>query len=203
MSASDSDAAMTTAASVGCGRSRSRPGKNSRISTIGGRADQAGDLGLRARLLGHRRAGPAGADREALEQAGGEVRGADADHLPLPVDLLAGRAANDDAVEIVSVRETSAMPSAPPTSRPEVGEPDVRDGERREALGQHADQRHAVVGQVESGRGDAIDSTTATSTPGTFGQPALEGEDQREPEQADRQGGGHRVAVRHALDEPA
>ena len=50
------------------------------------------------------------------------------------------RAANADAVEIVSVSETRAMPSAPPNSGHRSATLDVRDGERRESLGQHAHQ---------------------------------------------------------------
>jgi hypothetical protein len=44
--------------------------------------------GLRAAVL-HRDRGPraTGRDGEPLEQTGREARGADADHLPVPVDL--------------------------------------------------------------------------------------------------------------------
>ena len=74
-------------AAAGCAAG---PGTSTSISTIARRADQAGHLGLRAGLLGDRGARAAGADREALEEAGGDVRGADPDHLPVAVDLLAG-----------------------------------------------------------------------------------------------------------------
>jgi hypothetical protein len=53
------------------------------------RADDAGDLGLRSRLLGDRGPRPARADGEALEETGGQVRRADADHLLAPVHFLA------------------------------------------------------------------------------------------------------------------
>ena len=90
MSASESDAAITTEASTGWGRLRSSPGTNSSIATMASGADHAGQLRLGPGLLGHRGARAAGADREALEQAGGQVGGADADHLLVGVDLLAG-----------------------------------------------------------------------------------------------------------------
>ena len=45
---------------------------------ISDRPDDAGELGLRAGPFGHRRPRPAGADREPLEQARGQVRRADA-----------------------------------------------------------------------------------------------------------------------------
>ena len=57
MSASDSDAVMTTAASVGWGRFRNRPGSSTIISDDQRGADDAGELGPRARPLGHRGAG--------------------------------------------------------------------------------------------------------------------------------------------------
>jgi hypothetical protein len=55
-----------------------------------GRAGDPGELGLSAGPFGHRRPRPAGADREPLEQADGQVRRADPDHLAIPADLLPG-----------------------------------------------------------------------------------------------------------------
>ncbi len=52
-------------------------------------ADDAGELRLRARLLRHGGARSAGGDREALEEPGGDVRGADADHLLVRLQLVA------------------------------------------------------------------------------------------------------------------
>ena len=80
-SASESAAAITTAASAVCGRSARSELKNSSSSATHAGADQPGELALRARLLGDRRARAAGRHGEALEQAGGDVRRADADHL--------------------------------------------------------------------------------------------------------------------------
>ena len=53
------------------------------------RADHARQLGLGAGLVGHGRAGAADGHREALEEAGRDVRGADADHLLVRVHLVA------------------------------------------------------------------------------------------------------------------
>ena len=52
--------------------------------------NESRDLGLGAGLLGDRRARAARAHRKALEQARADVGGADADHLCVPVHLLAG-----------------------------------------------------------------------------------------------------------------
>ena len=51
-SARDSDAAITTAARAGCGRSFSRPGNRDEHQDDRRRADQARDLALRAGLHG-------------------------------------------------------------------------------------------------------------------------------------------------------
>ena len=135
MSASDSDAVITTAASVGCGRLRSRPGTKSRISTIDAGADQPGQLRLRAGLLGHGGARAARADRKALEQPGGEVGRPDADHLALTVDLLAADERRTTTPWRSCRRARRARcPSAPPTSRREVGQLDAGERERREPL---------------------------------------------------------------------
>jgi hypothetical protein len=53
-------------------------------------SDDSGELRLGAGLFGDRRPRPARADRESLEEPGGDVRRADPDHLAVTVDLLAG-----------------------------------------------------------------------------------------------------------------
>ena len=153
-------------AAAGCAAGRAR-GRS--ISRIAAAPDQSGDLRLRAGLLGHRGPRAAGADREALEERRRAMLAAPMPIISrLPSTSSPVRAANADAVEIVSVSETSAMPSAPANEQRQVAERHVRDGERREALGQRADERDAVVREVEHDAA-AIDSTTATSTPGTLG----------------------------------
>ena len=88
-SASDSAAAITTAASAEFGRSASRPLKNTQQQHDEAGTDDAGELRLGARLLGHGGAGAAGRHGEALEQAGGDVGRPDPDHLLVRLHLLA------------------------------------------------------------------------------------------------------------------
>ena len=52
-------------------------------------AHEAGDLGLRPGLFGDGGPRPARAHGEPLEEAGGQVRGADPDHLLVPVHAVA------------------------------------------------------------------------------------------------------------------
>ena len=59
------------------------------------------------------------------------------------------RAANADAVEIVSASETSAMPSAPANSSPRSASLTSGMVSGGKPFGQHADQVDAVVGEVE------------------------------------------------------
>ena len=119
----------------------------------GARADQAGQLGLGPGLLGHRGARAARADRKALEEAGGEVGRADADHLPLAVDLLAADAPRTTTPWRWCPRARRARSRARrrpgARGRPASMRGNVKGGK---PCGQHADERHAVVGQVEGGR---------------------------------------------------
>ena len=85
---SDSAAAMTTAASADCGRSESSDWNSNEERDDEAGADEPGQLALRARLLGDRGARPAGRHRETLQEPGGEVRGAEADHLLVRVDVV-------------------------------------------------------------------------------------------------------------------
>ena len=123
MSASESDAAITTAASVGCGRLRSSPGTNSSISAIASAPTSPVTCVLRAGLLGDGGPRAAGADREALEEARRRCwrrRSRSSPGCRRPPRPL--RPANADAVEIVSASETSAMPSAAPSEQRDVGQ---------------------------------------------------------------------------------
>ena len=163
-------------------------------------AGHAGELGLRAGAFGHRGPGSAGADREALEEAGGQVRGADADHLLVAADLLPGaggeRRRGGDRVRQGHQGDTQGTGE----QRPEVGQVHVRDGERREALGQDPDQADAVVGQVEDRRGGDREHHHDEHRR-DLRQPPLQHQDQHDPGDADRGRGGHRLAVGQALDE--
>ena len=108
-------------------------------------------------------------------------------------------AANDEAVEIVSASETSAIPSAPASSSAEVGRLDVGDGQRREALGQRADEVDAVVGEVEDGRRRDREHDHDEHA-GHRGQPAVQHEDQHDAGDAEHGRGRDHVAGGDALD---
>ena len=118
MSASDTDAAITTAARVGWGRSWRRPGKNSRISTIAAAP-------TRPVTWVFAPACSATAVRDPLVLTG-KPWNSPAARLAEPIPIISFcpstssplRAAKDDAVEIVSVSDTRAIPKAPPTSSP-------------------------------------------------------------------------------------
>ena len=96
------------------------------------------------------------------------------------------RAANDDAVEIVSVSETSAMPSAPASSGP-------RSRSRRSGIVNGGNPCGSLPTSdtpcsARSNRpAAAIDSTTATSTPGTRGNRRCSTRITARPRHADRQ----------------
>ena len=93
-SASDSAAAMTIAPKVGCGTYCIREVAKTRTTVITAAPTMPGHLGPGAGLLGDGGARPAGADREALEEAGRDVGGTDADHLlvaPGPARLCGPR----------------------------------------------------------------------------------------------------------------
>ena len=157
MSASDSDAAITTAASVGWGRSRSRPGTTSSIAAIAAAPTRPVTCVLAP-------ACSATAVRDPLVLTGNPWN-SPAPMLAAPIPTISrlpltsspARSANADAVAIVSASETSAMPSAPATSVGQVGAADVGHGERREALRQRPHQLHAVVGEVEQVGGEDRD----------------------------------------------
>ena len=150
MSASDSDAVITTAASAGCGRLRNRPGHEHDHQDDQDRADDPGELGLRAGPLGDGGARAAGADREALEQPGGQVRGADADHLLVAVGPPARCGRRTPRRWRSCRRARPARCRAPRRQRPEVG-PGATCGmvSGGKPLRQHADEADAVVGEVE------------------------------------------------------
>ena len=116
MSASDIDATMTTAASVGCGRYCMRPGRNTSITRI-----TAAPTRPVSWVFAPARS--ATAVREPLVLTGKPVnRPAATLAAPMPTISWFARTswpvrpANADEVEIVSASETTAMPIAPATS---------------------------------------------------------------------------------------
>ena len=138
-----------------------------------GRRDEAGQLGLRARLEGHGRPRAARADREAGEQAGGEVGRADPGQLLVAVHLVAG-----------ARREAAG-------GRDRVADGDERDPDRRGEQDRDV-RRVGTAGKVGTGkpwgstpitetpcaaRSSTIESTIATTTatrmPGVRGESRL------------------------------
>ena len=197
-SASDRDAAMTTAASVACGRLRSTPGTSTSMTTIVAAPTTPVTWVLAP-------ACSATAVREPLVLTGKPWKNEAATFAapipiisPSPLTSWPVRAANDEEVEMVSVSETSAIPSAPATSS---GRSDSGPGTAgREALGQRAHERDSVV-RVERGCGrDSGDDGHQHS--GNRGAPLLEREDQHQTHQADRDRGDHGLAGRQPVTKP-
>jgi hypothetical protein len=184
------DAVITTAASVGWGRLRSSPGASSRISVIAAAPTSPVTCVFE----------PAGAHRKSLEQPGGDVRDPDPGHLPVPVDRPAGtgseRGGNRDRVGQRYERDTEGAGH----EQREVGEPDVRNGEWREALGEYADECHAACRQTEHPCRDDRQNHH-DQDPGDPRSHALEHEDQDQSARTDGHGGRHRLATRHSAHE--
>ena len=116
MSASDSDAAITTAASVGWGRLLSRPGTRTSMRTITAAPTTPVSCVLAP-------ACSATAVRDPLVLTGNPWKNPAATFAapipiisPLPLTSWPVRAANADDVEIVSASATSAIPTAPAMS---------------------------------------------------------------------------------------
>ncbi len=131
--------------------------------------DHPGHLRARPGLFGHRGARAAGADREALEEAGGDVRRTDPDHLLVAAHPLAAaggerrrrrhRVGEGDDRDGHGTEEELGQ----------VGPGHRRDGERREALRQHADGLDTRVLQVEQVDGERGEHAPRPAPPGTFG----------------------------------
>ena len=117
-------------------------------------ADQAGQLGLRPRLLGDRGPRAARRDREPLEEAGRDVRRADADHLLIGLDLFSatGREAGRGR-DRVGQRDQGDAERRQQQRRDVTG---IRPGKSRggHSLGQGPDRRDPVVGEAEDRRDD-------------------------------------------------
>ena len=83
------DAAMTTAARTGCGIAWTRPGTTMSIASTSPAATSPVSWVFAPGLEGDGRPRPAGADREAREQAGRQVGRADPGQLLVAIDLVA------------------------------------------------------------------------------------------------------------------
>ena len=185
---SEMAAMMTTAASAVCGRSASRPGTNRSMTTTSAGADQPGDLGLGAGLLGDGGARAAHRDREALEEAGGGVGRAHGDHLVVGVHLVAapggearrrrdgvGQRDEDDAhAAAASVPRSAALVQG----NEGTGKP----------WGSVADRLDALRGEVEHGRDDGRADDRDEHRRDLPREPR-QAEQQREHAEADHQGG--------------
>ena len=149
MSASDSDAAMTTAARVGCGRSRRRPGTKRSIRRITAATDDAGDLAVGTGLHGDRGPRSAGAHREALEQRAPRFAAPMPIISRLPRTSCTGaggeRRRRRDGVGQRDERDASR----PREQQPAVARRGAGQGESAGSPRQPADQADAVLGQVE------------------------------------------------------
>ena len=109
----------------------------------GERADDAGQLGAGAGGFGDRRARRAAADRKALEEAGGQVGGAETDHLLVRIDVGA-RPRRVAARQHAGVGEgDQGDRAAADQDRDEVGAADPRNGEGRQALRQRPEDGDA------------------------------------------------------------
>ena len=186
-SASDMAAAITTAASVGCGRLRSRPGTTNSIRVMASGPDQAGDLCLGAGLLGHGRSRPAGGNREPLEESGGDVGGADSDHLPATVDLLpASRRERRRGRDGVGERDDGDADRARRRSRPRSESGDVRNREGREAPRQACPPaRRRGADRSKATGGERSKRRPRRGRPGIFGSHRWTHHDHGQAEQAD------------------
>ena len=188
MSASDSDAAMTTAASVGCGRLRSSPGTSTSMSTIAAAPTTPVSCVLAP-------ACSATAVREPLVLTGKPWKNPAATLAapmpiisPLPSTSWPVRAANADAVEMVSASATMAMPTRAGHQQRQVGR---RVGHREAAGSPDGSVPTSDTPWSPRSRAPeaAIAITTATSTPGTRGSTRGADQDQRQADQADRDRG--------------
>ena len=179
MSASDREAVITTAASAGCGRFRNRPGSSTIITTISA-APVTPVSWLRAP------ARSATAVREALVLTGKPWKKPAATlAAPMPIISWLPCTSWPRALRRRPRRSRSCRPGTPPR----CARPPPRAGRGRTSatvgtvsggkpLRQHADQAHAVLGQVEDGAGRDREQHHDQDG-GDLGQPALQDQDRR------------------------
>ena len=202
MSASDSDAVITTAASAGCGRLRNRPGTSTSIRMI-----RTAPTTPVSWVLAPARSATAVRDPLVLT---GKPWKSPAARFAAPIPIISWlpstswpvRAANDrrggDRVgqghqrDAQAPRRTAAPRSDQPTrgmvsggkplrQRPDQARPRGRRGRRRVAATIASDDHDQHAGHLR--------------------QPALQDQDQRDAADPDRGGGGDRLAVGQPLDE--
>ena len=201
MSASDNDAAMTTDASTGWGRFRNSPGTNSSMAAI-----------IRAPitpvswLLAPARSATAVRDPLVLT---GKPWNSPAARLAVPMPIISWlastswpvRSANADDVEIVSVSDTSVMPSAPATSnaRSANSTPGTVNGGK--PWGSSPTSETPSAAEVEhDDRRDGRDDGDQHAR--DLGRDPSEPQDDGQTRHADGQGRGDRLPVGHPATKP-
>src|SRR5512139_453550 len=160
------------------------------------RADDAGQLAAGARCFCDGGARRAAADRKALEEPGGEVGGAEPDHLLVGVDVAAGLR-RVDAREHAGVGEgNEGDGKTAGEDGTDVGWGDPRNGKGGQALRQGAEHLHAGA-RVEAQRAD--DERRADHGDQDAGQAlaALERQDRHEGGCADCERGRVGAAFEH------
>ena len=179
-------AAMTTAASVACGRSSKSPVRKSSATTVRAAASSPESLRARAGRRVDGRLGEAAADHHAAGQAGGEVRATERDELAVGVDVP-GLVGLRRAQPLRERDQHHADPAAGQAAG--VGEPDVGQAERRQAARDRPDRRHIEAEGLDRGDRDH-DGDEGTRHAGS--DPA-QAEDHRERARADEQREGVRL----------
>jgi hypothetical protein len=162
--------------------------------------DQRRELGAGPGGHGHRGPRRARGDGEALEQAGGQVGGAQSPQLLVGVDglvALGGQGLRQDGG--VGHRDQGDA-DGPAEQRPQVGQVDPRQGQGGEALGEHADDLDPLRLEVEQGHGGDADDH-GHHDPGDLGPQPAQDQDDHDAGQPDGQGGPVDPPVGHSLDD--
>ena len=200
MSASERDAAITTAASAGCGKVAEQARREQQHEDDRGGSDESGDLGPGAALEGDGGPRSAGADREALEEPGGDAGRSDAHHLAVPVDLGAGLVGEHGRRGDGVGQGDQGDAERAGEQQGQVPERHRGEGERREARRQLADEGDAAVLEVEHGHGDDREDDRGEDAREDRPQ-ALEDDDQHQAHQPDRERGADRLPTLDRLGE--
>ena len=165
-----------------------------------GGSDESGDLGPGAALEGDRGPRSAGADREALEEPGGDAGRSDADHLAVPVDLGAGLVGEHGRGRDGVGEGDQGDAERAGEQQGQVRERHRGEGERREPRRQLADEGDATVLEVEHGNGNDREDDRGEDAREDRPE-ALKDEDQRQARRPDRQRGADRLAALDRLGE--
>jgi hypothetical protein len=163
-------------------------------------ADQRRQLAAGPGRDGHRGARGARGDGEPLEEAGGQVGRPQGPELLVGVDGLAALGGQGLGQHGGVGHRDQGDPEGAAEQRPQVGQVDGREGEAREALGEHADDLDALLVEVEGGHGGDADDHGHRHRRDGPPEP-FEDQDDHDPGEPDGQGGPVHPAVGHPLDE--